>query len=346
SVLAALKHASDPAETSPLDRPGFRLRHVGGCAHVIEHTRLLPRERHHPMPYAVNSRLFDTALVNYVNTCAGSLGISSPVLWFTGPLGLHLTGSFHERLVVYDAVDDWAAHPAFGDMEPVIEEGYREVRSRADLVFAVSPELVNRFEGGHPAVLLAPNGADAERFGSSHPLPVDMQLLPRPIVGYVGALHRRFDTKTLSEVARRMPDVSFALVGRGDDSIASALRPPNIHLLGFRPASEVPAYVSNFDACIIPHVESSLTRSMDPMKVYEFLAAEKPIVASDVSSLQRFDGLLRLAGDAESFCGALHEVLSGAWKPNRIALRRFVEENTWQARVDAMLDAIELRMAG
>jgi len=60
----------------------------------------------------------------------------------------------------------------------------------------------------------------------------------------------------------------------------SALQAPNLHVLGARPYSQLPAYVQAFDVGIIPYIESPWTRTVDPLKLLEYLAAGIPVVAS------------------------------------------------------------------
>lgn len=82
------------------------------------------------------------------------------------------------------------------------------------------------------------------------------------------------------------------------------------------------------------------------MKLYEFLAASRPVVASRIPPHLRFEGLVRLADGADEFVDAIGDVLAGRWSADEEAVRAFVTANSWQARAAEMLSTVETRMAG
>jgi glycosyltransferase involved in cell wall biosynthesis len=190
-------------------------------------------------------------------------------------------------------------------------------------------------------VLYAPNVADTAAFATAlHDGPLDPAIaaLPRPRVVFTGAVvATKLDVSLLAAVARARPAYAFALVGptgMGDPSTdVSALEAvPNIHLLGGRHRDELPAVLRGADAGIIPYASNQLTGSIFPMKVYEYLAAGLPVVASGLPALRDVEAVAS-AGDPEAFAVALDEALAADDDARRAARSAAAAAHSWDARL-------------
>src|SRR5207249_11422713 len=127
------------------------------------------------------------------------------------------------------------------------------------------------------------------RTSDEHP-PADLAALARPVVGYIGALHKWFDQHLVAKLAARLPDVSFALVGPAYEDVSQLASCPNIHLFGQRPHADAPRYIKGFDVGLVPYRVSDYTASVYPVKLNEYLRSEE-----HTSELQsRFDLVCRL----------------------------------------------------
>jgi len=158
---------------------------------------------------------------------------------------------------------------------------------------------------------------NAEKDGSDFPtsdFPLPTSNWPRPVFGYTGSLHTsRVDLDLVQQLAREFPHGTVALVGPqyfSDDSLARALeKHPNIQAPGAVAYSQIPDVMANFDVCIVPHLRSEFVESLNPIKLWEFLACGKPIVAVDVAGFRDFPHLVRLAPDAPAFLAACRDAL-------------------------------------
>lgn len=313
---------------------------------VLDQTRLLPRERHHDTLFAVNGWVHDSTTVARISTAARHVGLREPVVWHSGPITMHYSAIFDPIAVAYDAVDDWAVHPGYRKIRRSVRRGYGLIRERADLVFAVTDHLAGQFRGGRPEVTVLPNGVEPRYFDTadSAPLPASLQAIPAPRVGYVGALQDRIDVELLARLSSRLPDVEFVLVGPVLDKrhFAAISRRPNVHLAGPCTPQEVPAFLRAFDVCILPHRDTPLTRSMDPVKLYEYVAAGKPVVASDLPALTQPQDLVRRAGTPDEWERQLRESLTSVhWAGSRT--EEFIRQNSWEARAQMALDRMRER---
>lgn len=291
---------------------------------------------------ALNDRL----LPAMVRAWARRLGLERPILWSYVPQAEVLLDALDPVQVVYHCVDDIAAQKGVDSVSFRAAEA--RFARRADLVLASAPALAERMRTLSDRVMLAPNVADTERFATAlDPGPVDATLaaLPGPRVVFTGAVTAtKLDVELLAGIARARPQWTFALVGpvgAGDPSTdVSALRAPaNLHLLGTRRYDELPAVLRGADAALIPYALNELTRSIFPMKVYEYLAAGVPTVATPLPALRGVEGLAIAAG-VDDTVAALERAFAEDTPERRHARSVASRGHSWQARLDEIAGAL------
>lgn len=322
----------------------FEVSHPSETVSVLGHRRLMPRERHHPVALHVNAAVHDMALAVRVRKTASELGMSRPVALHAGPLTAGLFGRLGESVRVYDAVDDWTAHPAFSRNRAQIAHAYDRIRAGAELVTAVSTPLADLFRGGSASVAVLRNAVDDSFVDPvATTVPSDLAALQRPVVGYTGALESRVDAQLIAHAAAQMPDVSFALVGPvADEAHFAPLRSlANVAFLGPKNHDLLAGYIRGFDACMMPHRDTPLTRMMDPIKLHEYIAAGRPVVMTDVGDSSHLDGHVRVAKAPEDFVHELRVALSEN-PPDPAVARAYACDNCWARRADEFLALVEV----
>jgi glycosyltransferase involved in cell wall biosynthesis len=293
---------------------------------------------------ALNRRL----LPWLVRRATRRLGFRDPLLWAYVPQAEVLLDALRPSLVVYHCVDDIAAQAGVdGASFRAAEERFA---ARADLVLASAPALAARLRTISPHVIDAPNVADTATFAQAlEPGPIDAALdaLPHPRIVFTGAIvTTKLDLPLLAALARARPQWSFALVGpvgpgdpHADVSLLEA--EPNIHLLGPRTYAELPAVLRGADAGIIPYARNQLTASIFPMKVYEYLAAGLPVVATPLPAIAGV-AEIATAPDAEAFAQRLDAALADDDPPRRAARSRAAARHSWDARLEQIADAVAM----
>ena len=282
-----------------------------------------------------------------VGRATSSLGLERPILWAYVPQAELLLDSLRPELVVYHCVDDIAAHPRID--APSFRAAEERFAARADLVLASSRPLAQRMQQLSAHVHYLPNVADTDLFASARaagPLDAAIAVLPEPRIVFTGAIAAaKVDLQLVAELAELQPDWSIVLVGPvglGDPEtdVSSLSRLANVHLLGPRRYEELPTVLRGAQAAIIPYRRNQLTASVFPMKVYEYLAAGLPVVATPLESLQGVAGI-SFGADAGEVAERLRAALAEDGPHARASRARLAEGHSWNARLAEIAQLVE-----
>lgn len=303
---------------------------------------VLPLHRH-AFARALNRRL----LPLLVRRAARRLGLRRPILWAYVPQAEALIDALDPALVVYHCVDDIAAQP--GIDAAGFRAAERRFAARSDLVLASAPALATRLRTISGNVLDTPNVADTELFASAlrpGALDAGMAALATPRIVFTGAVvATKLDIPLLLELARARPAWSFALVGPvgpGDPrtDVSALAAEPNIHLLGPRSYEQLPDVLRAADAGLIPYARNELTDSIFPMKVYEYLAAGLPAIATPLPALADV-AEVSTATDADGIARLLEDALAHDSPERRAERSRAAAAHSWDRRLEEIAVAID-----
>ncbi|GAB3342688.1 hypothetical protein GCM10027299_57730 [Larkinella ripae] len=235
------------------------------------------------------------------------------------------------------AVDFWKRHGA--RLEPLL-------MSKVDLVASNSMYLANQAGRYSPHSVYVGQGCDLKMFDPAAitDVPADMVSIPRPRIGYAGALTGlRLDGDLIGQVATQRPDWQIVLIGTTDDSFPTerlkAL--PNVTFLGAKTPREIPAYLAAMDVLINPQVLNEVTIGNYPRKIDEYLAMGKPVVAGKTETMALFDQHVYLAENTEQFIARIADVLNGKVLSSPEERIAFAWEHTWENSVGMLTDAID-----
>ncbi len=196
---------------------------------------------------------------------------------FWSPLARALASRFGVPLV-YDRID---LHAGFPGVPPAIGAVEEELIAAAGLVTATSEALADLPRRLGVRTVILRNACDPAAFAAPprEDDPAAEARRDRAIAaGLVGALDDRIDAGALEAAARAHPSWRFRLAGRVDSAAVAALaRLPNVELVGEIPYRSVPGFLAGLDLGLVPYRDTPLTRAIDPVKLYEMLAAGLPV---------------------------------------------------------------------
>ncbi len=361
SVLDWLRGRFSPSHIPP--RRDARLPALLGRPRIVEERvmaltcteKILPLSRWELVRrWPVLHRINRAYVLARLRSALAQLPQGELVLWLTHPLQRWALAAFPQRrLACYDWTDDWAAF----EVLPVENRRQLEVENEAllrevDLVFAVSRHLYHRAKAINPHTWELPNATDPAIIGRAAmtgPIDCAVKDLPRPRIGYIGQIADKLDYELIEQLAQRRPHWSFIFVGNIWDNhrhqVEALSRYPNIHFLGKRPYAELPDIIRGFDLCLLPHRLSPLTQSMDPIKLYDYLATGKPIVGTPVAGMERVPDLVRTASTAEAM---VREMEAAFEEEPSLRLRRllYARQATWERRGEEAYKRIRSYLQG
>ena len=273
--------------------------------------------------------------------------ICSPVLWYYTPMALQFTDAIPAAVTVYDCMDELSA---FQDAPPELRRLEADLLSRTDIVFTGGMSLYEAKRAQHPNVHAFPSAVDTEHFGSARavlPDPADQAGIPWPHLGFFGVIDERLDRELIASLARLRPDWQLILVGPVVKIDPAGLpRADNIHYLGRKPYEDLPTYMANWNAAMMPFARNAATRFISPTKTPEYLAGGKPVVSTPVIDVVRRWGHLeavRIAETPAEFAAQAGAALALAAGPPswRDAVDRELAELSWDRTWAQMVRLIE-----
>ncbi len=217
---------------------------------------------------------------------------------------------------------------------------------KADLVVANSTYLAALARRHNPNSFYVGQGCDVSLFDTklATSIPADIKDIPKPIIGYIGALlSLRLDIQVLEHIAASRPDWNLVLVGPEDDTFrASRLHQyRNVYFLGNKPGNELPYYLNQFDVAINPQVLSPVTIGNYPRKIDEYLAMGKATVATKTEAMSVFSEFTYLAETKDEYVEYIEKALLEDNERTRSERELFARKHTWENNVSEISKALE-----
>ena len=249
--------------------------------------------------------------------------------------------------VYYDCIDEAGVFSGRGSRERLRQSEERLLKL-ASAVFVTSRKLEEDLSSRVPGTPLhrIPNGVNTSLFhkpasaGSRPELPKGIK---RPVAGYVGILRSWFDYDLIERLASGLPDLSVVLIGPYEETpvVQRVKSLPNVHFLGRKEYREVPSYIQEFDVGLIPFKSGEIAETTNPVKLFEYFAAGKPVVSTWLRELVPFQeqGLLTIT-DHDRCVGDVREALADSDAQRADRRRAVAQEHTWGQLVGKMTGVI------
>lgn len=294
-----------------------------------------------PLPDSVSRARSDAFECAQIQRAVKQVGLERPVLWSQNPRVAHLVDRLRVDGLIYDLTDDWAAFERDPERRKETSAQIASLARRADLVLACSRHLETQARAWTPRVRYLPNAIEDLRPAAPAP---ELLRLPSPRLGYAGTLHSaRLDVSLVARAAELRPNWSFVFLGpnfldANDWARLGSL--PNAYYLGVRSHEQVQPYLAGFDVCLMPNLLTDFTRSLDPLKLYEYLAAGRPVLATPFGIPDELASQITLFNSPEDLVAKAERAVSDDGPIHVAARRAAVSGATWDARAAELEDAL------
>ncbi|WP_404423353.1 glycosyltransferase [Thalassospira australica] len=204
-------------------------------------------------------------------------------------------------------------------------------------------------------IIVAHDGAPSV----THLRPMKIGRENRIKVGYCGHLYEGRGIEIIADLANRMTDIDFYLVGGNNDDIVSwkerTKKLDNLHILGFQSPAVAARMRLSFDILLAPYQNNTSLKNgrntskwMSPLKIFEYMASSKPFICSDIPVLRdvlenNLNCLLVPPSNVDEWEDSLMKLISNEDLRKRLAktaLKDYQEKYSWDNRAKSIIDMI------
>ena len=248
--------------------------------------------------------------------------------------------------LIYEYIDELEI---FDGYDEKMRREHLALLRQADLTVCTAERLYERARGAARRAILCPNAGDYAFFARTSQTPsapeaAEASAAYRFTLGYYGALAEWLDYDLIAAAADARADWLFLLVGMDYDASlrrSGVLARHNVRWIPPQPYERLPAFLRVFDLALIPFVLNDITRSTSPVKLFEYMAAQKPILCSKMPECMRYRSVTCYEG-FEDFLRKAEVLLARREDPVlRELLKTEALDNTWQKRADEILSALD-----
>ncbi|MEM6963897.1 MAG: glycosyltransferase [Bacteroidota bacterium] len=257
---------------------------------------------------------------------------------------------FNPLLNIYQCIDDISQN------DYTVKHGLdleREAIQRADIATVTSRELKNIWEKDAQEIHIVHNAADIAIFertlSEQFDKPEEIKNIDTKIIGFVGNLDElRINYPLIKKMATVHQDKTLLLVGPINSNEVYELgidKMPNVIFTGSKDIRSLPQYLQYMDVAIIPFLLNTLTKSIYPLKINEYLAAGRAVIATNFSEdIRTFAEVIHIAKSEDEFVHLVDQAIAEQ-TPEKVKQQVAVAHtNTWEARVQQIWDIVEQRI--
>lgn len=291
-------------------------------------------------PFFKKNSIFNTIdnhiFLNHIKKTFKELHFNPEVVWNYMPFLPQALKEIDAKKV-YDCVDDHSAYPGLINPD-FVDELERQTVKLSNTIVVTNNTLKEKLSlyGKKPIIL--GNGVDWELFSKGlfdNPLQIKKQII------YVGAIAEWFDVELTKEVAREFQDYKIIIIGPASVDVSSMTLLPNVELKGRMTQESFAPILQESSVAIIPFRINKLTERIDPLKVYEYLAAGVPVVSTPVGRVN--DLPVAVSNNHEEFIKKIKEAIETDTREKRLKRSTEVRQFSWEMKyaiVDRIIESL------
>ncbi len=271
------------------------------------------------------------------------LGFSNPILWVYSPYSSGIPKNLNECLSIYHCTNDYSNSNIPSMMKRLRKITEDELTRKSDIIFASADHLMQTRGEINKNVYMFPSAVDYDHFvkatDSTATVPEVITDIPKPRICYVGTIDQALDIDLMTNLSLSLPNCSFVIMGimrRDRPDFHKLIKQPNVFFLGKIEYELVPSFLKGVDICLIPYVVNEFTRSVSPLKLYEYMAAGKPVISTPLPEVKKYSDAILISHDLNSFLKHIDFCLNNQINKILDKANEVVQQHTWDARVDGM----------
>lgn len=265
------------------------------------------------------------------------------IAWFYSAAFVELIPYMKINTMIYDCMDELSQFKGASQQLRAQEEF---LIKEADLIFTGGKSLYEAKSKFSANVHCFPSSVDVAHFRKRYnnlKVPLDIEDIPKPIIGYIGVIDERIDLNLIHETAIALPKVSFVMIGplaKIDDR--DLPREDNIHYLGMKSYDDLPHYLERIDISMMPFALNEATEFISPTKTLEYMAAGKPIISTAIKDVTRdYAHIIDIVDNSAEFSTAITKILSEEKKLDNSKYQEILTQTSWDATSNKMLHLIK-----
>ena len=276
-------------------------------------------------------------------------------VWFTCPnLFGRVAGIIPPGVrIIYDCMDDAIEFPRrkrSPRLRQMIINNERKLIERADTVLVSSGQLkdvlMTRY-GSTKEIHIVNNATSLPQYTSQDSISMASDLTQQAegqnahyCIMYLGTISEWLDMDLLLQSLPVFPDISYQLVGP-----CEIVLPVHDRVVYRKPVphDKILNAMREADALVMPFKVNDLVRSVDPVKLYEYVLSGKPSIAVEYGETLKFRDYIYLYRNKQEYFSLVGRLIAGALPPKKSPeeQREFVLQNTWAQRVEQIVGLIQ-----
>jgi hypothetical protein len=316
-------------------------------AHTIEHILLSVRFK--PL-MTLNNLILKQQINNALNKI--DKDIKDIILFLHRPELYYLVGALNEKGVIYDCCDDYCLTSQMGQLKVLGNEKREKMLAEKSNFIVTSAELLyNRNVKYNKNTFMMENGFRQKYFRKNTLEQIQaLENLKKPIIGYIGNLKHWLDYELIEYLVSSRPKWTFVFAGEVRKEAEKQFTPliekyKNIVSIGWIHYSQFPNYLKYFDVGIIPFYSNAFMDSANPNKLYDYLGAAIPVVATNIGDLKKdYSDIVKVADYKEEFLKNIESILNLSPSERHNLIQKILnhpKRHSWEESAEFLFDMIK-----
>ncbi len=252
--------------------------------------------------------------------------------------------------VLYEYIDEIHEEITHSVPKHYLEKHHAILKDERCFVIATADKLLNDVKKVRKTnYALSTNGVNISDFikNEEDPIPDKLAELKEKydkILCYYGSLAVWFDYELIKKIAKKYPNYAIVLIGMEyDDAFrkSKVTDLENVHYLGMINYFELHKYSEHTDLLMIPFLINEITESTSPVKLFEYMATNIPILTTDLKECRKYKSVI-IGKDHEDFLNKIDSTIELINDPEYLKIEmQEAKENTWEQKADAIINLIK-----